>query len=164
MDSVIVRPGLRADFDAAVRVWLAASTARSGGGAPSPERETQIRANLGKPDTLLLVAADVDTIVGMAVARQGRSKGGTGPPIPGLCFISLVYVLRSRWGEGIGGKLVDALLITAQSGGYDRAHLWTRADNLRAHRLYQGRGFHRTGHLNANDRGVPNVQYERILN
>ena len=71
----------------------------------------------------------------MALAMQGLADDGAGPPIPGLCFISMVFVLPDHWGRRIGGKLVEAVLTAARSRGYDRAQLWTHTNNLRAQQL-----------------------------
>ena len=57
----------------------------------------------------------------------------------------MVFVAPDRWGEGLGGRLVDALLVEVRSRGYQRAQLWTQADNARARRLYEGRGFKASG-------------------
>lgn len=163
MESVIVRLGLPEDFDAAIGVWIHANAAVVGGISPPPERRAQVRASCANPDAFLVVADNSGVIVGMAVGMHGRDAGGVGRTITGLCFISLVGVLPGAWGQGIGGKLVDALVSAAQSRGYDRAILWAQADNVRAHRLYQGHGFHLTGLHGTNDRGEPNVQYERLM-
>jgi len=88
---------------------------------------------------------------------------GAGPPIVGLWFISLVFVVPDRWGEGIGGRTVDAVLAEARSSGYDRAQLWTHRDNRRAQRLYEGRGFCRSGREQEDDLGERIVQYEWSL-
>lgn len=81
----------------------------------------------------------------MALGVQGLSNDGAGPPVKGLCHVSMVFVAPDYWGRGIGGRLVDALLKEARSRDYDRAQLWTHSDNARARRLYEGRGFRASG-------------------
>jgi GNAT superfamily N-acetyltransferase len=81
----------------------------------------------------------------MAAAEPLRGEDGAGPPIPGGCFLNLLYVLPERWGEGIGGVILDAVLAEAKRRDYSRLHLWTEEDNERSHRLYRGRGFSPTG-------------------
>ena len=66
-------------------------------------------------------------------------------------------------GEGIGGRTVDAILAEARSRGFDHTKLWTHADNARAQRLYEGRGFRRTGREVLDDSGDLIVEYERAL-
>ncbi len=163
MTDVLVRRGDTWDVEPAVAVWRAASAARRGGRPVAAERETQVRGAAHQPGAFLLVADDAGEVVGMALALPGRADDGAGPPVPGLCFVSLVYVAPHRWGAGVGGRLVDAVLTEARSQGYTRAQLWTHADNPRAQRLYEGRGFRRSGREKEDDRGEWIVQYERAL-
>lgn len=118
---------------------------------------------MARPDTLLLVAQDSGGIVGMAFALPSRADGGAGEPIPGLCFISMVFVAPDRWGGGIGGQLVDAILAMARVRGYDRAELWTHADNERAQGLYERHGFRRSGRELVEDGGDRIIHVERII-
>jgi ribosomal protein S18 acetylase RimI-like enzyme len=161
VDNVVLRAGQPEDLDAAVAVWLAARAARPGGQPASPQREARIRGQMRKPDAFLVIAEDAGTVVGMALAMQGLANDGAGPPVPGLCFVGMVFVAPDRWGEGIGGRVVDALLAEAWSRGYDRAQLWTHANNERAQRLYESRGFRWTGRELDHELGDRIVQYER---
>src|SRR5689334_8745174 len=95
----------------------------------------------GKPGAFLLIASADGTAAGIALVGPGRADEGTGPLIPGLCFVAMFSVVPNRWGQGIGGRLVDAAIAEAAVSGYDRAHLWTHANNLQAQRLYEGRRF-----------------------
>ena len=81
----------------------------------------------------------------MASAEALRAEGGADPVIPGGWFLSYLFVVPERWGEGIGGALLDAVLAEAKRRGYSRMHLWTHDDNERSHRLYRSRGFSPTG-------------------
>jgi ribosomal protein S18 acetylase RimI-like enzyme len=81
----------------------------------------------------------------MALGMHALADDGAGPPIPGRCHISAVFVNPAAWGQGIGGRVVDALLAEAEHRGYRAAQLWTQTGNERALRLYQGRGFRLTG-------------------
>ncbi|MDP9356777.1 MAG: GNAT family N-acetyltransferase [Chloroflexota bacterium] len=155
---VVVRGAGDADRTAALAVWRAASTARRGW-VPLPEREAQMRRNVSKPDACLVVATEGVVAVGMALAMPSRANDGAGPPVPGVCYIDMVAVLPDRWGQGIGGQLVDALLSEARARGYDRAQLWTHATNRRAQRLYESRGFQRTGRERGAADGEQSVQY-----
>lgn len=145
MSRTAIRPGEPADFEPAISVWRAANTRRKDGLPVTPEHEERVKNLLRKPDALLLVADDGGELVGMAVGVQGRTQGGAGTPIDGLCHISMIFVSPERWGEGIGSQLVDAVLDGARSAGYDRVQLWTQTDNPRAQRLYEGRDFIATG-------------------
>jgi|SRR5215203_4726548 len=145
MDEAMIRRGGPADVEPAVAVWLAANTARREGLSPRPEAQARARGHVGNPEAFLLVADDAGEIVGMALGEQALSDDGTGPPVEGLCHVSMVFVAPDRWGEGLGGRLVDDLLVEARSRGYERAQLWTQHDNARARLLYEGRGFRVSG-------------------
>ena len=60
-------------------------------------------------------------------------------------FLSYLFVDPERWGEGIGGAILDAVLAEAKRRTCSRMHLWTHDDNERSHRLYRSRGFSPTG-------------------
>lgn len=158
----LVRRGGPADFDAALAVWRAAVEARRGDPA-SPEHGERVRGHVENPSAFLFVAEMPGGISGMAVGMQGLADDGAGPPVEGLCHIGAVFVTPERWGEGLGGRLVDAVLGEARAGDYAQAQLWTHADNGRAHRLYEGRGFRRTGRESEDDHGETIVHYERTL-
>lgn len=145
MGDAVIRHGGPADVEPAVAVWLAANSARREGLPPLPEQEARARGHVSSPGAFLLVADDAGEVVGMALGMQGLSNDGAGPPVKGLCHVSMVFVAPDYWGRGIGGRLVDALLKEAQSRDYDRAQLWTQSDNARARRLYEGRGFRASG-------------------
>ena len=162
-DEATVRRGEAADLEPALAVWRAAEEARRGGRPASPEHGGRVRAHVQNPTTILFVADDSEHVVGMAVGMQGLAADGAGPPIEGLCHIGAVFVAPDRWGEGLGGELVDAVLSEARSRGYDRAQLWTNADNIRGHRLYGSRDFRRTGREKEDDLGETIVHYERCL-
>jgi GNAT superfamily N-acetyltransferase len=72
------------------------------------------------------------------------------------------FVAPERWDQGIGGRLVEAVLAEARARGYDRAQLWTQADNPGAQRLYEGRGFRCSG-WEKKKFGERILHYERTL-
>lgn len=163
MRSVTVRNGKFEDIDAALAIYLASNDARRGN-EPTPAHHVErVRANMQKPDAIFLVAEDGDACVGLALAMQSRADYGAGPPEPGICFISMIFVPPDRWGEGIGGQLVAAVLTVAQAQGYERAQLWTHANNHRAQRLYERTGFSRSGLEHTNDLGEQIVQFQRSI-
>ena len=166
MGGMVVRRGGPADFGSAVEVWRVANEARLEGRASPPTVQLErLHAALREPDSFLFVADDGD-ISGMAVGMQGLADDGAGPPIDDLCHVGAVFVAPERWGAGLGGELVEAVLFEARSrryGRYGRAQLWTHADNPRAQRLYEGRGFRRTGREKQDDLGETIVHLERDL-
>jgi ribosomal-protein-alanine N-acetyltransferase len=52
-----------------------------------------------------------------------------------------IAVATSQWGQGIGSRLLAALLGRARQRGCTEVFLEVRADNTRAQRLYRWRGF-----------------------
>jgi ribosomal protein S18 acetylase RimI-like enzyme len=158
----LIRCGEPADVEPAVAVWFAANSARREGLPPQPEQEARARDHVSNPRAFLLVADVAGEVVGMALGEQALSKDGAGPPVRGLCHVSMVFVAPEYWGMGIGGRLVDALLPEARSRGYDRAQLWTQSDNARARRLYKGRGFVPSGR-EKDEFGERIVHYRRAL-
>jgi GNAT superfamily N-acetyltransferase len=163
MAGTVVRRGGPEDFGRALEVWRAAIGARLvGRTAPPPEHGERVRGYLENADSFLFVADD-GGVSGMAVGIQGLAEDGAGPPVEDLCHVGAVFVLPDRWGAGLGGRLVAAVISEARSRGYGRAQLWTHADNARAHRLYGNRGFRRTGREKSDDLGETIVHYERDL-
>ena len=162
MYETLIRRGEPADVEPAVGVWFAANSARREGLPPQPEQEARARDHVSNPRAFLLVADVAGEVVGMALGEQALSKDGAGPPVKGLCHVSMVFVAPTYWGRGIGGRLVDALLPEARSRGYNRAQLWTQFDNVRARRLYEGRGFVPSG-SEKDEFGERIVHYQRAL-
>jgi GNAT superfamily N-acetyltransferase len=115
-------------------------------------RLEQIWSHLQDPDTWFLLAYDSPTLVGMASVQPLRSEDGAGPIIPGGAFLNYVYVAPERWGEGIGGAILDAVISEAQNRRLEHIKLRSYEENERAHRLYRSRGFLPTGRI-ANQQG-----------
>ena len=76
---------------------------------------------------------------------QSREDEGSGPDVPGLCYLDLVFVAPEHWGEGIGAMLMDTVMADARGRGFTRVHLLTHDDNVRAQALYASCGFTRSG-------------------
>ncbi|MEC9070735.1 MAG: GNAT family protein [Myxococcota bacterium] len=69
-------------------------------------------------------------------------------------------VLRSEWGKGIGGSLLDALIGWARAGGIiTKINLKVRSDNAAAIALYQRKGFVTEG-TTSRDMRVECVYYD----
>jgi GNAT superfamily N-acetyltransferase len=130
--------------DGAVDVYVRGGAARRGVPASS-ERIEQVRSMLHAADSWFFVALSRDMPVGMAACLPYREDSGAGDLVSGWCYLDLVFVVPERWGEGIGGVLIDTVARDARGRGYKRMLLWTHDDNDRAQRLYASRGFQRTG-------------------
>ena len=143
-DPVTVRPGGRNDVERGLRVWAAAHERRRGTPPPTGHVD-RVRRHFDGPDAFWVVAERGDGLAGMALAMPALADDGKGLPLPGRCHVSAVFVNPAHWNRGIGGLVVDALLAHARTRGYRAAQLWTQATNDRALRLYEHRGFVRTG-------------------
>lgn len=100
-----------------------------------------------------------ERVIGCAVAVQGLANDGVDAPVAGLCHIAAVCVQPEHWGRGIGERIVRSLLTELPRIGFDRAQLWTHADNARAHQLYERLGFTRTGRVKRSADGEDIVHY-----
>jgi GNAT superfamily N-acetyltransferase len=144
--AILIRLGGPADVDAAVSVYERSNLARRQGNWPTRAAGVKrVRDHLRDPDSWFLLASEGLAIVGMASAEAPRGEDGAGPVLPGGCFLNSLFVVPERWGEGIGGFILDAVLAEAKRRHYSRAHLWTHEGNERSHRLYRSRGFSPTG-------------------
>jgi GNAT superfamily N-acetyltransferase len=152
MTPIDVRHGIFGDVDEATSVYARSNLARRQGDWPSRSaRIAQIRSNLhdaARQGTAawFLLGHDGSEAVAMALVQSFRADGGSGDVIVGAWFLSLIYVLPERWGTGIGGLLLDAVIGEANRRGGHYIYLWTHVhQNERAHRLYRSRSFAPTG-------------------
>jgi ribosomal-protein-alanine N-acetyltransferase len=110
------------------------------------------------PQTRLYLLAEADGGDGGVPRSEIVSGGGlAGVPVmagyAGMMFIPggtqadvlTIAVREAYWGEGIGSALLNALLTAASERGCTEVFLEVRADNPRAHGLYQRRGFEEIG-------------------
>ena len=104
--------------------------------SPEPWSAHHFWSELGRTATRhYLVALDGAEVVGYAGYCDYPDEG----------FVQTVGVLPERQREGIGAALVDALLAHAATLPRKPVSLEVRADNEAAQRLYETRGFRRTG-------------------
>ena len=184
-EAVRVREAATADLEAAVALWTLSHVVRRNG-RPLPEAHiASAHERMASPEALVLLAQDSDDsagesgcgpdgepdkesehdfgIIGTIMGIQGRDGEGAGPPVAGLVHISLLSVAPDRWGQHIGRLLVEETINRAVARGFDKAQLWTHADNLRANRLYKAMGFRRSGRVKVDDWGELLVHYRRPL-
>ena len=129
--SVVLRP-MRLDDVGAVAVL---EQALFGVEAWSPELlADEMTAD---PGSRYYLVADDDGVV----TGYGGLLAKTGGPADVLTLA----VAEGRWGEGIGGALLDGLLTEAAHRGCTEVFLEVRVDNDRAQRLYERRGFTKIG-------------------
>ena len=107
--------------------------------------------------SLYVAEGGTGEVVGMALLTPATSCPDD------VSVLQMVFVAPERWGEGIGGRLVEAALAEAKSRGFERTGLWTRAADERVRRLYEGRGFQRSGLQQTGESGDRIVHYDRPL-
>ncbi|MGY1825544.1 MULTISPECIES: ribosomal protein S18-alanine N-acetyltransferase [unclassified Blastococcus] len=104
--------------------------------APDTWTVAMYRDELARPDTRhYLVAEDGGAVVGYAglIAYDDEAH------------VATIGVTGARQGEGIGARLLDALLTEADRRGAPVVLLEVRADNETAQGLYRRRGFAEIG-------------------
>lgn len=69
----------------------------------------------------------------------------SGEKIEGVEHIKTLVVDPEAWGKGIGKSLVSEAIEVSRKKGRKQVELWTHESNLRAQRLYEGKGFKFTG-------------------
>ena len=153
--AINLRLGGPGDVASALSVYERSNLARRRGNWPSrAPRVKQVAAHLRDPASWFIVGRDGDEDVAMALVSPFRAHRGAGEIVPGAAFLNLIYVLSDRWGEGIGGAVLDTVIEEAARRGCEQIHLWTHeGDNERAQRLYLGRGFRRTGLVDRDEAG-----------
>lgn len=160
---VYARLGGPEQVGAARAVYERSNLVRRRGDWPSrASRLEQVTANLRDAASWFLIGHDGSEIVAMALVLPFRTDRGVGPVVPGASFLDLIYVLPERWGEGIGGVMLDAVIEEAGRRSSRRIYLWTHEnENERAHRLYLSRAFSRTGVAAHDDEGEPVAEWSR---
>ena len=109
MTPIDVRLGTGGDVDDAALVYELSNLVRRQGRWPSrAARVAQITASLHDAaghDTAswFLIGREGSEAVAMALVHPFRADGGSGDVIAGTWFLSLIYVLPERWGQGIVG-------------------------------------------------------------
>jgi ribosome-associated protein len=126
---VITRLAGPEEIDGVLDVWRAARAAQ--GRRPSAEVVARVeeKARTG----LLLVGEDDDGYAGLVLAEAGRDD-------PELLHLEMVIVHPSRQGQGLGGRLVEAIADLGWERGYRRAEVWCTAPGF-----YEACGFERSG-------------------
>jgi ribosomal protein S18 acetylase RimI-like enzyme len=98
----------------------------------------RVRELLGRPELggILVFSVD-DAVVGYAVVTFGWDLEFGGRD----AFLTELYVVGERRGQGIGRLGLDAAQTFAHAGGAHALHLLVRYENARARKLYDAAGF-----------------------
>ena len=129
--------------------------------APEPWSERLFWSELGQLDTRHYVVAlagpdpSAPAVTGSAAGGPGVDEAGVDEAgvagYAGLCdypdeaFVQTIAVAPAAQGQGLGARLLLALLEEAERRGQRSVSLEVRADNAAAQRLYARHGFVRTG-------------------
>ena len=122
----------------------------------------RIWEKLGEPEACLVIGhfAANREVVAMALAEPGRAEHGSGAVIPGYGHLSMVFVHPDLWDKVSAACCCkDFTSVHRKEAG--RTTPWTRASNVRARRLYEGRGYRRSSRETTLGSGDPILQFER---
>jgi GNAT superfamily N-acetyltransferase len=95
---------------------------------PDDDVRRQLREQLADPANAVLIDGD-----------------GRGFALVGGGELYRLYVCESAWGTGVGEELHAAALDALRELGASSASLWCLAENARARRFYEGRGWRADG-------------------
>lgn len=145
-DAVTIRPALRSDLAAIVRLY--ASDELHGASEPAHLEVAEghvaaFQEIAGDPDNCVYVAEQSGVVLGtcqLTFIRQ-LSYGG--------CLVAQVesvYVDAAHRGRGIGERLIENAIRRARERGALRIQLTTNLKRVAAHRFYERLGFRATHH------------------
>jgi len=137
-----VRRAVVADWRAARALRLEALTEAPLAFASTLEREQAFGDDVWQRRILASAQFLAETDAG---AVLGTATGFADPDTTGTVLLVAMFVTRAARGQGIGERLVEAVVEQARSDGADRVLLHVVETNPTAERLYAGCGFLRTG-------------------
>jgi ribosomal protein S18 acetylase RimI-like enzyme len=97
-------------------------------------RPERIGRLMSARETLVLVAAEGEQVAGFAIMELGEERA----------HLVLFAVLPSQRRRGLGRRMVEWLMVSAQTAGMASVHLELRADNHAARDFYLRLDFHPT--------------------
>ena len=62
----------------------------------------------------------------------------------GYAELICIHSLQDNWRKGYGSKMMEQILSDMEKAGYAHALLWVFEKNIRARKLYEAKGFHKT--------------------
>lgn len=128
--TIVLRPGRASDASAIA----AMSRALIESGLDWRYRAQRIARLMHAPETFVLVAAEADQIAGFAIMEFG----------PERAHLMLFAVQPAQRRRGLGRRMVEWLMHSAQTAGMASVHLELRADNHAARDFYRALDFHPT--------------------
>lgn len=147
MQQIDIRLGKPDDVNAAASVYERSNLARRHGDWTNQSaRVAEVTTNLNDSASWFLLGWEDGEAVAMALIRPFRADSGKSAVVAGTLLLDLIYVLPERWGIGIGGAMLDAVIAEAARRDCPSLYLWTNElENERAQRLYRSRRFASTG-------------------
>jgi diamine N-acetyltransferase len=107
-------------------------------------REQQAR-ELEDPGWVTLLAETGDDVVGLAQLRGGQPPACVLARVPAALEVARLYVDRAWHGQGLAGRLLEALQAAARERGVEPLWLGVYQRNPRAIAFYERMGFHAVG-------------------
>jgi GNAT superfamily N-acetyltransferase len=99
------------------------------------------KRRLADPAGWTLIASESAAALGTVHFTDARADHGRGDAIVGRAHLSGLFVLPARWGEGVGGALLDAAVAEMRHRSYRAAELFTALANRRSRTFYERRGW-----------------------
>jgi ribosomal protein S18 acetylase RimI-like enzyme len=141
-----VRRAEASDEASWARVWD--ESARAGFGPFLPEGHVfpevssdLMQSLLADPAVTLLMAEEDGEALGYCTSGESRDPDASAA----VGEVRTLFVAPAAWRRGAGSALMAAALDDLRERGYSEATVWSFADNERANRFYEGRGFERDG-------------------
>jgi RimJ/RimL family protein N-acetyltransferase len=131
---------------------------------PLPVEQERWARRLRDSSGWTVIAVDSNYAIGTVHFTDARESPGDGDPIPARAHLSGLFVEPSRWGEGLGGELLDAAVVEMRERGYRDAELFTATANRRSRSVYEARGWRRLAVANTHKHdGLWLAAYRRSL-
>jgi GNAT superfamily N-acetyltransferase len=132
---------------------------------PGLERtQAQWHLRLREDDRWSRVAFDHGgALVALASWRPAREHGEEGRRVPGVSYVSHLYVAVDRWGKGVASGMLALAEGAMRAADYTRAILWTPA-GATARGFYERCGWRLDGRERwSNELQLPMVGYGKAL-
>ena len=109
----------------------------------------------------MLLADDDGELVGFSACGESRDDDAD----PSVGEVRSFFVAADRWREGVGGRLMEAVLDSLRERACTEVTLWSFAANHRANAFYERFDFTRDGAQKTEDAWahLPEVRYRRSL-
>lgn len=127
---------------------------------PHPDAERWY-ALIEDPAVSMLMVEEAGELLGFSTCGESRDEDAE----PSVGEVRSFFVTAGRWRQGVGGRLLAAVLDSLRERGCTEATLWSFAANDRANAFYGSAGFTRDGAEKTEEvwADLPEVRYRRSL-